>query len=262
VQNSRTVCGMAMVLVFSGTAMANAQDTTVQLTFGHLDVDNGFPDRDYASLFLRQSVSSSIDLLFEAATQSREEDASFVSFGGAFDIGGGSTVSATLGASNSDLGIYPEWMVSLGYEHVGPASTGMIYRAGLSFANYANNTESTMLTGEVVRYFPPNADGSFIVGQIGGSLVSSDPGSEIGWSANAAVTYVQPAGWSAGLAASTGTIGYEPAMAMPINNDFWALRPFVTWSFNPGAEVILSLEYVDTDAYDISGMSLGLKFDF
>ncbi|MDG4648925.1 YaiO family outer membrane beta-barrel protein [Roseibacterium sp. SDUM158017] len=241
---------------------AAAQDSSLQLTFGHLDVDSGLSDRDYASAFLRHGVSSGTELLFEVATQSREEDASFLSFGAAVDIGGGSSVSVSLGGSDSDLGIYPEWTVALGYEFVTPPATGLVYRAGLSYADYANGTESTTLSGEAVKFFPAFADGSFLVGQVGGSLVSSEPGSETGWSATAAVTYVQPGSWSVGLSASTGTIGYEPFNASPVENDFVALRPFVSFNASEATEIIVSAEYVDTETFDISGVALGLKLDF
>jgi YaiO family outer membrane protein len=167
-----------------------------------------------------------------------------------------------VGGSDSDLGIYPEWTLSIGYEYVTPPESGMIYRVGLSYAEFANDTETTTLSGELVRYFPAFSDGSYLVGQLGGRVVASEPGSEMGWDTSGALTYVQPGGWSVGLAAGMGTIDYQPFAAAPVNNNFVSIRPFVSREFAPGQGIILSVEYVDTDTYDISGMSIGLKFDF
>jgi YaiO family outer membrane protein len=245
-----------------GINAAAAQNSTVQLTFGTLDVDGGLDDRDYASLFLRQAVGPTTDLLMELATQSREENATFLSVGAALDLGAGSTLSFTLGGSDSDLGIYPEWSATAGYEYQAPATTGMVYRGRLVYADYAQGTESATLGAEAVRYFPANAAGGFFVGQLGGDFVSSEPGSETGWVANAAITYVQPSAWSIGMAVSTGTISYEPFMGAPVNNDFMAVRPFFAWEAIEGTEVLLRAEYVPTESFDLSGLSLGFKVDF
>jgi YaiO family outer membrane protein len=254
---------LALPLAFSGAAFSEEpMNRTAQLTFGALDYDNGFPDRNYVNLLVQSSVSSDTTLLFDAAYQTGEEDAAFGAVGLSHSIGGGSSVSASVGGSNSDLGVYPELFVDLGYEHVTPPATGLIYRTGISYSDYANDTEALVLRGELVKYFPPLVSGSYFVGQIGGNVTDSNPGSDLGWEVGAAGTMVLPGGWSYGLAASTGTASYELSQTSPIENDFVAVRPFITRTLGSGIEVIARGEFVDTEDYDIRGVSLGLKMGF
>ena len=252
----RTLVAAVFGLAAQGAA---AQENFARLTFGQLNVDSGLADRSVASLYVQQSVSPATDLQFELATQSREEDASYLSAGAKTEVGNGVSLNFSIAGSDSDQGIYPERMIGAGVEYVAPAETGLVYRLETTYAEYGNDTESTALTGEVVKFFPAFEDGSYLVGQLGGTAVLTDPGGETGGEFKTALTYVMPSKWSVGLSASTGTIGYEAFTGAPVRNDFVALRPFATWQVSETTEVILNTEFVDTDAYDITGVSIGLK---
>lgn len=257
----RSITPLLALLSATGAAWGQSGGTTATLTYGHYDLDTA-PDRDVASLLLSRAVSDQTRLSLEVVNTSREEDASFASFGLRQDFGGGTALSFNVGVSNSDLGVFPENRLVLGYEYTTPPEQGYVFRSAVEFSDFAMDAESYALRGEAVRYFPPAANGRYLVGQIGGTVVLSEPGSEVGWELSLAGTVVTPQGWSYGLAASTGSIGYEGALSMPVDNDFVAFRPLVSYSLSDNAEIVGRGEIVDSDDYEIRGLSVSVIFDF
>lgn len=258
---SRPFGAVALALGIGFAGAAGAQGN-VLLTFGALDASGAAVDRSYASLAASMGLGRAATLHFELAAQSREEDAGYVALGLSRDFGGGSSAKLLIGTSDSALGIYPELAVDASYQFDTGPGIGRLYRLGVAYGDYAPGNTSTRLSGEVVQYFPPRADGSYFVGQLGGALTLADPGSELGWEVSAVGTLVRPGGTALGLELAAGSMAYDLIPAIPVTNNFYAVRPFVSFSVTDRAEIILRGEYINSDLYDLSGASLGVKLGF
>lgn len=236
---------------------ANAQDAGfVQLTYGSIDATNGFSDRDYIGLNSRFVLNSGTAILMDITKQDREEKVTSISLGAEFSAGSGS-LRFVVDHSNSDLGTAPDWKYALGYRYNAGAST--IYDFELSRSNYEGDIEATSLRGEVVKYFPEMANGSYFVTQLSAAIVDNSGSADMGYDVAAVATLVTPSGLNIGAELGFGQIAYDLAPLAPVNNDYTAFKPFVSYRFSEKAEVILRGEFVDTDLYDLEGASIGLK---
>lgn len=238
-------------------AVANAQDAGfVQLTYGSIDATNGFSDRDYLGLNSRFVMGSGTAILLDISRQDREEKVTSVGVGAEFSAGAGS-LRFVIEHSNSDLGTAPDRKYALGYRYNAGAST--IYDFEISRANYEGDVEATSLRGEVVKYFPEMANGSYIVTQLSAGVTDSGGAADMGYDIAAVATLVTKGGLNIGAEIGVGQIAYDLAPLAPVNNDYTSFKPFVSYRFSDNAEVILRGEFVDTDLYDLEGASIGLK---
>lgn len=236
---------------------ANAQDAGfVQLTYGSIDATNGFSDRDYIGLNSRFVMSSGTAIILDVSTQDREEKVTSVGVGAELSAGAGS-FRFMIEHSNSDLGTAPDWKYALGYRYSSGAST--IYDFEVSRANYEGDVEATSLRGEVVKYFPEMANGSYLVTQLSAGVTDSGGAADMGYDVAAVATLVSKGGLNIGAEIGFGQIAYDLAPLAPVNNDYTSFKPFVSYRFSEKAEVILRGEFVDTDLYDLEGASIGLK---
>ncbi|MFM7334138.1 MAG: hypothetical protein ACKO2N_05695 [Tabrizicola sp.] len=238
-------------------AVANAQDTGfVQLTFGSIDVTNGYSDRDFIGLNSRFVLSSGTAILLDVTKQDREEKVTSVGVGTEFSTGAGK-LRILLEHSDSDIGAAPDWKYAVGYRFNANDST--IYDIELSRARYEGGVSSTSVSGEVVKYFPAMANGSFIVTQLGATLTEPSGSADMGYDVAAVATLVSPGGLNIGAELGFGRISYDLAPLSAVNNDYTAFKPFLSYRVSDNAEVILRGEFVDTDLYDLEGASIGFK---
>lgn len=236
---------------------ASAQDAGfVQLTYGSINATNGFSDRDYVGLNSRFVMNSGTAILLDLTTQDREEKVTSVGVGAEFSAGTGS-LRFMIEHSNSDLGTAPDWEYALGYRYNSGAST--IYDFEVSRAKYEGDIEATSLRGEVVKYFPEMANGSYIVTQLSAGVTDSGGAADLGYDIAAVATLVTPGGLNVGAEIGFGQIAYDLAPLAPVNNDYTSFEPFLSYRFSEKAEVILRGEFVDTDLYDLEGASISLK---
>lgn len=236
---------------------ANAQDAGfVQLTYGSIDATNGFSDRDYIGFNSRFALNSGTAILLDIARQDREEKVTSIGVGAEISAGAGS-LRFVVEHSNSDLGTAPDWKYALGYRYNSGSST--IYDFELSRSNYEGSIESTTLRGEVIKYFPEMANGSYIVTQLGAGVTESSGAADMGYDVALVATLVTPGGLNVGAELGFGQIAYDLAPLAPVNNDYTSFKPFVSYRFSEKAEVILRGEFVDTDLYDLEGASIGIK---
>ncbi|WP_149588521.1 hypothetical protein [Tabrizicola flagellatus] len=238
---------------------AQAQDGGfVQLTYGALNASNGYSDRDYIGLNSRFAVSSGLSILFDLSQQDREENVTSVGVGAEFAAGAGA-LRFMVESSNSDLGTAPDWKYALGYRYNAGADRGLIYDFEVSRANYEGDIDATSLRGEMVKYFPANANGSYLVTQLSASVTDSSGAADLGYDIAGVATLVTAGGLNVGAELAFGKIAYDLAPLAPVNNDYTAFRPFVSYRFSGNAEVILRGEYIDTELYDLQGASIGIK---
>ncbi|MCU0902477.1 MAG: hypothetical protein MUE83_01200 [Tabrizicola sp.] len=238
---------------------ANAQDAGfAQLTFGSIDLSNGYSDREYVGLNSRFVLSSSTALLFDLTVQDREENVTSVAVGADFTIGSGK-LRAIYETSNSNLGTAPDRKFTLGYRYDAGPATGMIYDVEVSRAEYAGNISSNTLRGELVKYFQPGAGGSFLIGQLRGAVTESSGNADLGYDVAAVATVVTPGGLNIGAEIGFGQIAYDLAPLAPVNNDYTAFKPFVSYRVTDSTEVILRGEFVDADLYELKGASIGIR---
>lgn len=235
---------------------ANAQDAGfVQLTYGSIDATNGFSDRDYIGLNSRFVLNSGTAILMDITKQDREEKVTSISLGAEFSAGSGS-LRFVVDHSNSDLGIAPDWKYALGYRYNADAST--IYDFELSRSNYEGDIEATSLRGEMVKYHPEMANGSYFVTQLSAAIIDNSGSADMGYDVAAVGTLVSGR-LNVGAELGFGQIAYDLAPLAPVNNDYTSFKPFVSYRFSDTAEVILRGEFVDTDLYDLEGASIGFK---
>jgi hypothetical protein len=236
---------------------ANAQDAGfVQLTYGSINATNGYSDRGYLGLNSRFVMSSGTAILLDLSTQDREEKVTSIGVGAEFSAGSGS-LRFVVEHSNSDLGTAPDWKYALGYRYNSGAST--IYDFEVNRASYEGDIESTSLRGEVIKYFPEMANGSYIVTQLSAGVTESTGDADMGYDIAAVATLVTKGGLNIGAEIGVGQIAYDLAPLAPVNNDYTSFKPFVSYRFSEKAEVILRGEFVDTDLYDLEGASIGIK---
>lgn len=238
---------------------AHAQDAGfVQLTYGSIDLSSGYADREYLGLNSRFVMSSGTALLFDVTLQDREENVTSIGVGADFAIGAG-RLRAIYEASNSDLGAAADQKYTLGYRYDAGPDTGMIYDVEVSRAEYEGDVSSTTLRGEMVKYFPPGPGGSYVITQLRGALTDTSGTSDIGYDAAVVATVVTPGGLNVGAEIGLGRISYDLNALTTVNNDYTAFKPFVSYRISDKAEVILRGEFVESDLYDLTGASLGLR---
>lgn len=239
-------------------AVANAQDTGfVQLTYGSINVSNGYADRDFIGLNSRFMLNSDTAILLDVTRQDREEKVTSVGVGAEISSGSGK-LRFGIEHSDSDIGAAPDWKYAVGYRFNGNEST--IYDIELSRAEYEGNVSSTSLSGEMIKYFPAMANGSFVVTQLGATVTEPSGSADIGYDVAAVATLVTPGGLSVGAELGFGQISYDLEALTQVNNDYTSFKPFVSYRFSEKAEVILRGEFVDTDLYDLEGASIGIRF--
>lgn len=255
---SRTIKQAVLIGAFLPFGFAaNAQDAGfVQLTYGSIDATNGYSDRDFIGLNSRFALNSGTSILLDIAKQDREEKVTSIGVGAEMTAGSGS-LRFVVEHSNSDLGTAPDWKYTLGYRYNSGAST--IYDFELSRANYEGSIESTSLRGEVVKYFPEMANGSYIVTQLSAGVTDSSGAADMGYDIAGVATLVTPGGLNIGAELGFGQIAYDLAPLAPVNNDYKSFKPFVSYRFSEKAEVIVRGEFVNTDLYDLEGASIGIK---
>lgn len=237
---------------------AQAQEAGfVQLTYGAIDATNGFSDRDYIGLNSKFAVSNNTSLLFDLTKEDREEDVTSFAVGAEFSAGPG-TVRVVIGGSDSDLGTAPDRKYALGYRYTGDPASGMVYDFEISRSEYEGNIDATTLRGEVVKYYPANANGSYLVTQLSASVTEPSGAADMGYDVAGVATLVMGK-VNIGAEIGFGQIAYDLAPLAPVNNDYTAFKPFLSYRISDNAEVILRGEFVDTDLYDLEGASLGLK---
>lgn len=238
---------------------AQAQDAGfVQLTYGAINASNGYEDRTFTGLNSKFAFSDSVAVLFDLTRQNREENVTSYALGVEFSAGPGKARVIVEG-SNSTLGTAPDRKYALGYRYdAGPAS-GMIYDLELSRAEYINDITSTTLRGELVKYFPPSASGSYVIAQLRAAVTEPSGAADLGYDLAGVVTLVTPGGLNVGAELGIGQITYDLAPLSAVNNDYTAFKPFVSYRFTDNAEVILRGEFVDTDLYNLEGASLGIR---
>jgi hypothetical protein len=238
---------------------AQAQDGSfVLLTYGSTNASNGYSDRDVTSLNSRFGLSSNTALILDLTRQSREENVLSLGVGAEFSAGPGS-VRFIVEHSNSDLGVAPENEYTLGYRYNAGADAGMIYDFEISRATYVSNIEATSFRGEMVKYYPEMASGSYLVTQLSAGVTDSSGNADIGYDVAGVATLVTQGGLNVGAEVGFGQIAYDLAPLTPVNNDYTAFKPFVSYRMSEKAEVILRGEFVDTDLYNLEGASLGFK---
>lgn len=237
---------------------ANAQDAGfVQLTYGSINATNGYADRDFIGLNSRFALNSGTAILLDISRQDREEKVTSVGVGAEVSAGSGS-LRFMVEHSNSDLGTAPDWKYALGYRYNTGAST--IYDFELSRANYAGSIESTSLRGEVIKYFPEMANGSYVVTQFSAGVTDSSGAADMGYDVAAVATLVSKGGLNVGAEVGFGKIAYDLAPLAPVNNSYTSFKPFVSYRLSEKAEVIVRGEFVNTELYDLEGASIGIKF--
>lgn len=237
---------------------AQAQDAGfVQLTYGSLKVSNGYSDRDFIGLNSKFALSENTSLLFDLSRQDREENVTSIAVGAEFNAGPGALRFVVEG-SNSDLGTAPDRKYTLGYRYTGDPSTGMVYDFEISRAEYDGNIDATTLRGELIKYYPEGANGSYLVTQLSASVTEPSGAADMGYDVAGVATLVT-GNLNVGAELGFGKITYDLAPLAPVNNDYTAFKPFVSYRFGGNAEVILRGEFVDTDLYDLEGASLGIK---
>lgn len=257
---SRNILKSALVAsVVTLGAAAHAQDGGfVQLTYGTLNASNGYSDRDYVSLNSRFAISSGTSILVDISRQDREEKVTSLGVGAEFAAGPGA-LRFMVESSNSDLGTAPDRKYALGYRYNAGADSGMIYDFEISRASYEGGIDATSVRGEMVKYFPAYANGSYLVTQLSAQVTDSTGGADMGYDIEGVATLVTQGGLNIGAELAFGKIAYDLAPLAPGNNDYTAFRPFVSYRFGGNAEVILRGEYVDTELYDLKGASIGIR---
>ncbi len=237
---------------------ASAQDKGfVQLTYGTIDVTNGYSDRNYVGLNSRFVMSSGTAILLDISAQDREENVTSVGIGAEVSAGPG-RLRFSIEHSNSDLGAAPDWKYALGYRYNSGPSTILDFE--ISRVKYEGDISATSLRGEVVRYFPEMSNGSYIVAQLRAAVTEPSGAADTGYDVAAVATLITKGGLNIGAEIGFGQISYDLAPLAPVNNDYTAFKPFLSYRLSDNAEVILRGEFVNTDLYDLTGASIGIKF--
>lgn len=232
-------------------------------TLGNVNVDAGQEDRTVAGaqgvIYRENGMGMHYDL---STINSDSEDTLYAGVGLSSDLGNGLRGKVMLGGSGSDEGYFPTLRVDGEIEKNFGADRGLIARAGLTYSEYEGDSEEARIRGEIVHYGKPNSSGTYVVNQVGISFGTSLGEHTNGWESNISTTYIMANGWSAGLGVSAGQIAYDTQLGAAVENDFWAVRPQVGYRINDQYEVFARGEYVDTDAYDLKGATLGLTVNF
>ena len=238
---------------------AQAQDAGfVQLTYGSINVSDGYSDRDYVGLNSRFVMTSNFALLLDVTRQDREENVTSVSVGAEISVGPGK-LRALFDTSDSDLGTAPDRKYALGYRYDAGPATGMIYDLELSRAEYAGDINATTLRGEAVKYYPPGPGGAYIIGQLRAAVTRPSGNADLGYDVAGVATIVTPGGLNIGAEIGFGKISYDLAPLAAVNNGYTAFKPFVSYRISDTAEVILRGEFVNSDLYELQGASIGIR---
>jgi len=176
------------------------------------------------------------------------------------EIGQDLRLRGMIGGSDSEFGYFPKFHVDGELEKDLGTATGVILRGGLSYSKYDNDAEEGRLRGSAVRYGSPLPNGGYFVQQAALSVSTSFDSDTTGGEASVAFTYVDQSGWNAGLGLAVGRIAYDQELGAAVENDFWAIRPTFGYQISDNAELFLRGEYVDTELYDLTGVTLGLNF--
>jgi hypothetical protein len=215
-----------------------------------------FADRDFLGLNSRFELNADTAILLDITRQDREEKVTSVGLGAEITSGSGK-LRFGLEHSDSDIGAAPDWKYFVGYRFNADEST--IYDIELSRAKYEGDVSSTSVGGEMIKYFPAMANGSFIVSQLGATVTKSSGNADVGYDIAGVATLVTPGGLNIGAELGFGRISYDLAPLSEVNNDYKAFKPFVSYRISENAEVILRGEFVDTDLYNLEGASIGFK---
>lgn len=131
-------------------SVASAQDSGfVQLTYGSINVSNGYANRDFIGLNSRFELSSGTALLLDVTRQDREEKVTSVAVGTEFSAGSGK-LRFVIEHSDSDIGAAPDWRYAFGYRFNANDSTILDFE--LSRSKYEGDVSSTSLSGEVIVF--------------------------------------------------------------------------------------------------------------
>ena len=241
---------------------SNYESGSTVVALGTADLDQGQPDRDYLSIQGNYFKTDGLGLHFDLSGLSSDlEDTAYGAVGLSQEIAPDLRAKLMLGGSNSTTGFYPKFHADGEIEKNFGSESGLILRGGLSYSKYDNDTEEARIRGNLARYAKPLTNGGYFVQQAGLSLSTSLGSGTTGWEASGAITYVDPNGWSAGLGVSAGRIAYDQQLGAAVENDFFAVRPAFGYQIGEKTEVFLRAEYVDTELYDLTGATIGLKFD-
>ena len=260
----KTTMTMVIALTVAGAAIAQEQGFTrgnTIVSLGSANLDQGQPDRNNLGVQGNYFRQDGLGLHFDVAgVDSDVEDTGYVAVGASRDIGQGLRLKGMIGGSDSEFGYFPKYHVDAELEKDLGTASGIILRGGLSYSKYDNDTEEGRLRGHAVRYGSPLANGGYFVQQVGLSVSSSFDDGTTGGEASASVTYVDQSGWSAGLGIAGGRIAYDQELGAAVENDFWAIRPTFGYQVSKNTELFVRGEYVDTELYNLTGVTLGLNF--
>ncbi len=229
---------------------------------GTSDLDEGQSDRDYVGAQGNFFRTDGLGLHFDLAGLSSDlEDTVYGAFGVSKDVGADLRAKLLLGGSDSEDGFFPEYKIDGELEKNFGAEDGLVLRGGLTYSKYDNDAEEARLRGQVVRYTDPLSNGGYFVQQGDLSVSTSLDSNTTGWEIGFGATYVDAAGWNAGLGISAGRIAYDQQIGAAVENDFWAVRPSIGYRISKNSELFLRAEYVDTELYDLKGATFGLNIN-
>ena len=260
----RAVLVAIVSLVFVGEAYGADGIRGDVLTYGTaLSVNNGFSDRTAIGVAANvYSTLSGWGVHFDAASNWREENASFFAGGLSYAVTPNIRPKVMLGTSSSNLGILPRTYV---YGTVEVNVAPFIFRPAVFYREFRNGVEQTTPQLEAVYYFPAPPGAPYFVAQGSVGVDFVNPGSHIGYLINGALTYVMPKVGTLEMGVFGGTMAYDNVLCKGpcgVSNKFVGIRPKVSAYFGESSEVYLAGEFVRTDYYDVAGGSLGLKVGF
>ncbi|MDH3668020.1 MAG: hypothetical protein OEN23_13925 [Paracoccaceae bacterium] len=235
----------------------------VSVYAGALGVSDNIEDRVFAGMFANAYLESGIGFHLDLSGQWREEDAGFGALGISAELSPGIRPKIQIGTSTDNDGILPELFLDGSARVDLGSATGTILDVGSAYRDFRNGVEEISIRGEVIKYFSPFSDGSFMIGQAYVSGIHADPGSNIGWEARAGVTYVVPSAWTVGVTVAGGQMAYDDVTTLVgVENDFLALRPHISFSLSDRLELFTQGEFLTSDEYDIAGGLAGIKIKF
>lgn len=249
-----------------GTA-ALAQETGFEsgntvLWLGKSDLDSGQSDREFIGVQGNYFRADGLGLHFDlAGLSSDQEDTAYGAFALSTEVAPNLRAKLGLGGSDSEDGFFPEYKIDGELEKDFGTQNGLVLRGGLTYSRYDNDAEEARLRAQIVRYTSPLSNGGYFVQQGDVSVSTSLDSDTTGWEIGAGATYVDASGWSAGLGLGVGRIAYDQQLGATVENDFWAVRPSVSYRVGSGTELFLRTEYVDTELYDLKAATFGVNFD-
>lgn len=232
---------------------------------GGLGVTNGYADRWFLGLVGNVYYESGLGLHLDTAYVNREENAGYFAGGISGELSSRVRGKVMGGTSSNNMGILPEVYVRGELEIASAPEKGVLLRPSLTYRSYRNGVNEGTGHIEAVRYFPPSANGTFWIGQLGAAATYSDPGSNIGWELTGGGTYVAPDFGTIGTMLVGGNMAYDSvlgASSVSVGNSFFGVRPFASYYLNDRAELIARGEIITTEFYNLFGGTLGLKVNF